>query len=571
VVVEDWGTLKVLIGGEDVTAYRDIPCVPNSWVDTEPFGWKAAEISIPQISPYENLPDWLEKYSDIQIILVRPDLSEKVLWRGLFGDEEDNISETESGFAIQGLGSLFQADFYLKKPKILAPELVDLYGIFMDELNPDNHYRSGSRWGAPSGTSTGIQFQQAGSWEPLLTGYFQDLLGRAATEDGGQWTIDIQDDNTPILKLKDMTTTHWSMSVGQPGLVHNLSRDFTVSPNAFYGDGTDLQQCRWRNTRYPPYSSGEPPFFQPVIEDTATNRDEKDVATGQIVGTNPDWDNTVVRKESYQNFGSYITREEAADSAAIEYGRRQPAYVGTLVLTADPEEGSRFEIQAGQNFLLRWHRGVAGRFMHIAEVEVDWTSGAVTLQVDENARDYVTMAAVRDRVRENNDPTLKPQRTYRNSRAINDQKAAVWDCESGAGRVDPVSVGVGWTRIEVPAGTQGQVVNTDFTTDPPTPWAMGVFDREPPSMSGMDPFVDDDFWDAFDESTGLIQAWGAGSSRAGYYPGNDSDTDPDPITGVLRDDQSWNYQTQTPPWLFLMVYAADDCSISGLFRPGADY
>lgn len=574
--IEDWGILKVVIGGVDVTNYRGIPVQVQSWSIAEPFGYKTAEIAFPQITPFEALPAWLEKFADVQIIRQTPIGGESMVWRGLFASEEDIITEESNGLVIQCVGSLYQADLFKKKPQLteIVPE--DLFTILQRELDPGQ--RSGARWGAlvnteVTGPLTGILFQQAGSWENLLTGFIQELLSRATTMGGDQWTLTIQDDLTPELHLKRMSPVEWSVYVGQPGVTHTLSRDLTMSPNAFYGEGIDRQQCHWRNTRYPPYGTtgingDEPPFFQPLIEDTATNRFSKDVATGVITGVNPDWDNTVVRVESYQNFGSYITREEAADSAAVEHDKRQPRYVGTITLKTDPFEGSRFDIKAGKNILFRKHRGVAGRSFHISQVDVDWSSLTVTLTVDESSLDYVTVAAVMERDRSTNDPFLRKQRTYRNSRAINDQKAALWDCESGAGVIPATAItGLVWNTIVIAGGTAGSVINTNISVTVDTPFAIGVFDRPPPAMGGLP--TEDDFWDSFDESTGLLIAWGAGADFAGYSPGTQSAGDP--LTGLLLDDASWYYKSEQPPWLWVVVLPGADTTISGLFRPGADF
>lgn len=601
-VVEDWGTLKVLMGGTDRTTYREVPSEVLSWSISEPFGYKAAAIRFKMIHPWEALPSWLEEFSDVQIILVRPDATEKILWRGMVGSEEDIVEDSGSGLTVHCLGAMYQGDFYQKKPRLGAPVSEDLWTIIQRELEPDDPggdlpNRSGARWSAPVGVGvpTGIEFTSQGSWEHLISGYIADLLGRAVEADGDQWTLDITSALVPTLKLKDRTTTHWSYRVGQPGIVQSLSRDYTMSPNAFYGDGIDLQQCHWRNTRYPPpgvdpatYPDPPPPpgyltsdvdrtpplpdsepFFQPVIEDVRTARWWRTVAEGAIIGTNPAWDDSVVRIETYQNFGSYITREEAAYSASIEYTRRQPAYAGTITLKADPEEGSRFEITAGQNFLMRGHRGVAGRSIHVSDVTVDWESQIVTCQVDEAARDAVTVAAVINRDRATTDPSMRPQRTYRNSRAVEDRKAALWDCESGAGVIPATALtGLVWNTIQIPGGTMGNIISTEVTMDVATPFSIGVFDRPPPVM---DPGLisNDDFWDDFGPDTGLLIAWGSGSDFAGYSPGTQSGGDP--VTGVLTDNASWYYMSEQPPWLWVVILPGADCTVTGLFRPGANY
>lgn len=601
-VVADWGTLKVLMNGTDRTTFRDIPSEVLSWSTGEPFGYKTAAIRFRMIHPWEELPSWLNAFSDVQIILVRPNATQKILWRGMIGSEEDVTEDSGGGVTVHCIGALYQADFYIKKPRLSPPISEDLWTIVQRELEPDDPggdlpNRSGARWLAPTGPalgSTGIQFTSQGSWEPLLTGYLADLLGRAVESDGDQWTIDISDTLVPILKLKDRVTISWRFRIGQPGINHSLSRDYSMSPNAFYGDGIDLKQCHWRNTRYPPpgvdpatYPDPTPPpgylvsdvnrtpplplskpFFQPVIENFRTARWWRTVAEGAIIGTNPGWDDTIVRIESYQNFGSYVTREEGGYSAAIEFERRSPKYTGSINFKADPEEGSRFEIAAGQNLLMRGHRGVAGRTIHISDVEVDWTGQTVTCQVDEAARDALTVAAVMNRERQNNDPSLRPQRTYRNSRAVEDRKAAVWDCESGAGLISPKALtGGAWNTIQIPGGTAGTIINTQLTVTPSTSFAIGVFDRPPPTMSGAP--STDNYWDQFGDATGLLIAWGAGTEKAGYSPGSQSGGGA--LTGLLKDDASWYYQSEQPPWLWLVVYPTASCSISGLFRPGADY
>lgn len=598
-IIAEWGTIKVLMNGVDVTNFRGVPCQVVSWSIAEPFGYKTAAIRFPQIHSWEELPSWLEEWASVEIKLVRPDNSEGHLWRGLHASEEDILDDSGSGFTVHCLGALYQADLYLKKPRLGPPVDEDLWTIIQRELNPSSPGdatapdRSGSRWLAPTGAMTGITFQQQGSWEPLLTGFIADLLGKAVTETGDQWTLDMLPNMTPHLRLKDRTTAHWTFRVGQPGVNLNLSREYVMSPNAFYGDGIDSQQCHWRNTRYPPpgvdpatYPDPPPPpgytaadvdrsnppvsvpMFQPVIEDPTTIRWWRTVAEGAIVGQNPAWNNNRVRVESYQNFGSYITREEAGYSAAIEFGRRRPAYTGSITFKADPQEGSRYEISAGHNFMMLGHRNVAGRTIHVSEVSVDFENGTVTCQVDEAARDALTVAAVRNRDRTNTDPSLRPQRTFRNSRAVEDRKSALWDCESGAGRIPATALAGGaWNTVQIPGGTMGMINKTNVTCSPATPFAIGVFDRPPPAMGGVP--AADGFWDAFDESTGLIIAWGAGGEFAGYSPGSQGGGDP--VTGELRDDASWYYQSEQAPWLWVVVYPGSNCTITGLFRPGANY
>jgi peptidoglycan hydrolase-like protein with peptidoglycan-binding domain len=80
--------------------------------------------------------------------------------------------------------------------------------------------------------------------------YIADLLAIATEDNGDQWTVMKNAGKVPVFKKKDLTTTHWTVVIGQPGVTHDLSRNHTEAPNAFYGEGIH-NNCRWRNAVYP--------------------------------------------------------------------------------------------------------------------------------------------------------------------------------------------------------------------------------------------------------------------------------------------------------------------------------
>ncbi|HET9654601.1 MAG TPA: peptidoglycan-binding domain-containing protein, partial [Kineosporiaceae bacterium] len=81
-------------------------------------------------------------------------------------------------------------------------------------------------------------------------------------------------------------------------------------------------------------------------------------ADGSDAGPNPAYDPAVPVVDRDENFGPGISKEDGRRSAVAELARSStPGWVGTIVLRADPNEGSRWDIQAGQNILLRGWMG----------------------------------------------------------------------------------------------------------------------------------------------------------------------------------------------------------------------
>lgn len=302
-------------------------------------------------------------------------------------------------------------------------------------------------------------------------------------------------------------------------------------------------------------------FFMPLYTDGRVQKWTYN-ASGGITGEQSVFDPEFVRVERHENMGNYITKDEGYVSAYHEARRDggeelEAGYVGTFTLRLDPNEGSRFEIREGQNFLLQGHRGV-DRLFHISQVDVDWEGQSVTLTVDTRARDQMTLAAILDRERENHDPARRKKMQYRNSKMIEDRRAQ-WDCENGSGLIPRHGTYAGlWNVLRIPAGELGTIVRTEFTVDEPAPFSVAVFDR-PTTHSVLTSHgapTDEGYWDSFPEDTGLIIAWGGSGQMAGYYPQqetSDDEAEPEP-TGRMVDDSSWYYQTSFPPWLWVAIW-----------------
>ena len=70
-VSEDWGIIQIIVGGQDVTYFRDHPSQMGSWSTNEPNGDAATSVFFPQISWWER-PNhgelaWIEAGKDVTI------------------------------------------------------------------------------------------------------------------------------------------------------------------------------------------------------------------------------------------------------------------------------------------------------------------------------------------------------------------------------------------------------------------------------------------------------------------------------------------------------------------------
>lgn len=345
--------------------------------------------------------------------------------------------------------------------------------------------------------------------------------------------------------------------------------------SAGLGYGTEVTEAVW-NAAFasaPGEGSTDGAYFAPLAELSEVDPYLYN-AQGGIIGDNPDFDPHVPRIERFENFGDRVTKAEGILSARREIEQYDAGWTGTVTLRSDPEEGSRFEILAGQNLhLMNFADG--DWLLHIADVDVSdpGESGAVTLTVDERARDLMTLSAIRARNRDTKDPAGRQRPTHRNSKQVED-RIAVFDCESGAGVIPKISVpSAGWVVRRFIVGQLGTMVRTEMSTSPARRFSAGLFDRPitaaqlealiptPLELKG-DPAYNP--WDDVPESTGLVIAWGGPNEAAGFYPKPQWTEDTEnPLTGQLIDDASWYYESTQSPWMWLAVWADGSTTLSG--------
>jgi hypothetical protein len=287
-------------------------------------------------------------------------------------------------------------------------------------------------------------------------------------------------------------------------------------------------------------------------------------ADGSDAGPNPYYDATMLVVDRDENFGPGVSKTEGRRSAVAELAReRTPGWAGTITLSADPPEGSRWDVREGQNILLRgWFR--VDVLLHIAQVVADPWSGTVTLTVDEKARDLVTLGGILSRNRDSkDDPARLPSRKLRRSRLTPDA-VVEFDGESAGGFIPKHALFGGlWTVIRIPVSQAGQIAKLQFTTtNPASKFLVALFgDAITPAQliaqvganplatrsDGYGPF--DQAGDDLVQQFGFIEAFGGPGQAAGYDPGYE--TSPytggsTTVTGKLRSNASITYRSVRP-------------------------
>lgn len=550
----DWGRLQVVIDGQDVTFFRGAPINVESWQKAEPFGDANAFLQVPQVTMFEDFGSgdltWLKQWADVEIFRIPPSGSKELVFEGMIASFNASQDADTNNLTVECIGALYQLDLYVRAPKFIEDYLLNeiaIRGQF--NLGTRPHLRCNvlhNAAPAASATMSGFITRNTGSWDKALSGYVQGLLSMMRTQSNEQWTMEKIPYRTPSLRVKDTTTTHWTITAGTPGTTMDLMADYAEATNVFYGEGSDEAGTVWRNASVDSGLTN----YSPLAQDAAY-LDQN---------TNPD----SVRIEDYVTFGGGVSLADAQDAAEQQIDTfSDPGWSGTITLTVDPEEGSRFSIEDGENILVKHFRGTgaAGQLFHIASVEVGFADGTVTLTVDTKGRDYATLLQTLARKGEGNfGPTGKLEISRLS--AMTDDLTVPWDYNSGSGYIPTgfrsdstatIAVPTGtWVIEEFKAATSGTIVKTEIRaysdanagTAASQPFHVSFYDQFLGTTDlPADPFVTDAWKPSLDGLSGpppfILVGWGQEGQRAGYYPGLESDGDA--ATGVMIDEGSWSF------------------------------
>lgn len=315
-------------------------------------------------------------------------------------------------------------------------------------------------------------------------------------------------------------------------------------------------------------------------------------SNGSVLAANPDFDGRVLPVGRMLSYGQGVSKADGTrDAQRIITQNATPAWYGEITIDGtDPEEMSRLAIEEGMNARLKWFGGVEEGIgpLHIAGVR--WTrsgpSWSVTLTVDEQARDLLTLAEIMKRDRDSQqDPVRQAISQLRKSAQVRDTPGA-WDSEAGFGMLPPRDCSGGaWNVFTIAGGQYGNLSRILLQTTPAVRFCVALFGARP-SVSFLNGAVpapladpgDTDYlvWDKPSIQAGLryrlfIEAFGGFNNGAGYSPGYE--THPasgkptgHPVTGKLDVDSGTNYALAAEPALYVAVWPEDACSIVGEIR-----
>lgn len=319
---------------------------------------------------------------------------------------------------------------------------------------------------------------------------------------------------------------------------------------------------------------------------------------GSIIGPNPHYNKSNLAIGRLVEYGEGVSKKEGLAFAKGEIQPRidyDPMWVGSATLKMDPEEGSRWEIKAGENFFAKFMYpplklvGIDdGLLLHISQASIT-PGGDASLQLSYLAHDMTTLAAIKKR----NKDTLDPARRGIQNRSSRITKDAVvpWDAEAGGGKVPLHNLQGGfWTVVRIAGGQIGSIVTTRYICASSA--GYGTLDTSFESESALsgahefciaifgkpvtsnflknlvgDPLSTSRVWTTKAsqlEKAGLIQAYGASDQPAGHWPGAGSEGDQ--LTGKLMDGSSWAWESTSPPYLWVAEYCNESTRVAGQFR-----
>jgi hypothetical protein len=591
ITTETLGYVSVVVNGVDVTFLRGVPAQVGSITENEPFGWATATVTFPQLSPFENPATGdralIRDGYNIDVTLVSPTGTHlETLFEGIIIERDQAVEDATVGVTITCTGALYQADYILASQRLVVNE-VDIAPRIYNRLNivPGRRYRKA----ATDSVTTGIMNHDAGSWQPLLTGFIQDMLAQATTADGAnQWTLACDPGRKPVLRLKDRSTVHHTVTLGTPGVSVTLHRDITQATTQLFGQGVDDNRHGYANLKLP-YRDDLPggnvmrgAWYAPFAGRTDTEPWLYDSDGEHLWDTygnpvpNPGFDPTVLRVERWRSFTDGLTKTEAITVAAAEVSRDgEPGWTGTIRLRVDPEATHRWQIRAGHNILVKGWEG-AGLLVHIASVSRTGT-GEVTLTVDSKARDLLTLDAIEQRNRD----AVGPARRKGNPRRVSELQGnrPVIDSEL-AGWIEDVPCPAGeWKVRRIPLGTAGTIVGIDLTCSTPSRFAVALFTGEitaarldalvgnplqtrTEEWTNRQPFGGDEYILAALAGHGWLDTVGGPGQAAGYWPGTEDAADA--VTGRHVDDGvNLAFDSQSELWVYVAFWCETACTMSG--------
>lgn len=531
------GYYQIIVNGTDYTFFRDLPTLVMQIDEETPFGWTRASIYFPQITAWEalgvgDLADFIDTENEEERVNV------EIYWIDNANVQHEAFTGLAVGFewddggrlALTCTGSGHQVGFYVRAPGI-SNVAVDLgHAIAIQYLHVNRpHLRTQEM----DEVTTGILTRYRGAWE-TVTEYIKKLLTIAFdTDTNRQWTVMMDDERLPVLKLRaDVAgAADYTVTYGARGVKVALQREWGNAPNVIYGEG-EFAGITWRNMYF-----GEPVLFQPIAFDPEMHKYIED-ADGTLVDSGVTPNLNRIRVESHPDLGAGFQKVEAEWILEnIRLRDQDPGYVGKVTLDhVSPEECHAFQMRADRVLAIKHLFGTTMKF-YIARCSVDAESGSVTLSVDTKARDIDLLDAIKARKEINAKNPIASLQIGRESGLTLDSKVP-WDLTRSGWLPDNDDDGHRWktptARFAVAGHTwlvqaihtaeRQDIFRIECHWDENVAFHLSVYDQDPTAELPADPMAaTSDPPDPVGPWTpplpaGYLIGWGELGQRAGYYP-----------------------------------------------------
>ena len=426
----------------DVTYHRGVPTVINGWSIQDPFGPSTCSLTFPATTFFEpvgySFGTWpfLRENTNYDIRWVGPVPDgypyDRWVWEGF----TRSFQYSNKGTTVTLKGAMFQLDDYLAKPEYPLQPIPYETAIRRQFLNKP-HLRLSSmqfRWPSwwdvvyapkaneypglvPTGTQpgehwSGLLTRDTGSWDPCLTGYIQSLLGNWYT-DRGRFTLSLFPGRRPILHHRDsieenraIEDTDVLIHPLHPGVEIDLSEDWEMAANVFYGQSTSLTGEGYSGMKV--IGDGLATEYEPLAASLTV---DPILGPNEVTGeleANTDLALWTMRKEAklaMQDGLTALDAQQVGEHHLLHFSH--PGYTGSITLTSDVTMGGepmhRSLILPGMVAAVPQFRNAPDDhpiLLRISEVSWDGTTGAMTLQVDSKSRDKLTNDEIRLRGRD---------------------------------------------------------------------------------------------------------------------------------------------------------------------------
>lgn len=257
-----WGSMRLFVGGKDVTFFRGVPARVGGYQLQEPYGYGPADFAFPQLTPFEvnawgaGALSWFGMGKPVKLVQADPaGAFVRDVWRGFVTNievDDDGVTVQCDGEASGRLALRDKQDELFYWTKDIGTLLWDTFNKARLTLTPH------------LGMDTGIKVYERGRAGGSFLDYCNQLLGET-TASGEQLTIRPTASGYETV-WKDRTTVTATVHYGAAGVSLRVARDLQEEPTTIYGQGREPDGLVWVNGKYPGLVQGSTPAFPGTLQ-----------------------------------------------------------------------------------------------------------------------------------------------------------------------------------------------------------------------------------------------------------------------------------------------------------------